>query len=147
MPARAANTPGSPPQEVKTLNNSRYVDDPRLGSPTVRTPPLPVEIIEWRPVRKNSLLGFVTVRLGKNLLFHDAPLMRSGGRQWVAMPSKPRLNRDGTPLLGQNGKPLWQPIVSWGDKEAADRFSQSVLDALILQHPEALDGDDGYEGR
>lgn len=113
----------------------------RTPAPAEKPQPLlPVEIIDWRPLIKNSLRGFISVKLGKNLLFHDMPVMASSGRRWVAMPSKPRLNRDGTPVIGQNGKPTYSPIVSWADRESGDRFSRSVIGALLEFHPDALGG-------
>lgn len=105
----------------------------------------PVEITEWRPMRRNNLLGFASVRM-RNLEIYDCPVLQSGNRKWIAMPSKPRLDRDGRQMKNEDGKALWSPVIGWRTRDSADRFSAAVLAELVRRHPDAL-LDDSDAGR
>ena len=48
------------------------------------------------------------------------------------------LTRDGQQMKNADGKLLWLPTITFASKETRDRFSEPVLDALRLVHPEAL---------
>ncbi|MFL5285645.1 MAG: hypothetical protein ACJ8AW_32885 [Rhodopila sp.] len=101
-----------------------------------------IEIVVWRPLRKNSLRGFMTIRIN-NMIIHGCAVLTSNDWRWIGMPSKPRLGRDGQQLTDHAGKPFWPPIVSWRSRESSDRFSHAVIEALLARHPDALDdGDD-----
>ena len=45
------------------------------------------------------------------------------------MPSRP-LTKGREVLVGDNGKPVWKPLVQWTDRQSADRFSRSVIAAI-----------------
>jgi hypothetical protein len=103
-------------------------------------PPLPVALVEWKPVVKNSLRGFATVRLGKSLQISECLVLASNGRLWVNLPGKPQFDRDGHPVLDQRGKQKYSALLQWRDKAAADRFSEAVIAAIRAEHgPEALE--------
>ena len=54
----------------------------------------------------------------------------SGTREWVNLPAKPQLDRNGQPRTDINGKPLYTSIVEWGDRDLRDRFSEAVIGAI-----------------
>ena len=60
---------------------------------------------QFTPLRKNSLLGFVTVRAPSGLIFHDAAVMRKGDSIWVAPAAKPLLGRTFSEAEGNAGGP------------------------------------------
>jgi hypothetical protein len=102
--------------------------------------PLPILLLEWRPLVKGALRGFATLRLGRSLKINDVPVLASNGKLWAALPGKPLVDRDGRAMLDARGKQRFTPILEWSDKAAADRFSQAVVDAVRAEHgPEALE--------
>jgi hypothetical protein len=99
-----------------------------------------VIIEEFKPLRRNSLRGFVRVRMPSGVTFHDVSVHCSNGTYWASPASKPQINRDGACLRGKDGKILYVPIVSFASRELRDKFSVAVIDATRLAHPEAFAG-------
>lgn len=97
---------------------------------------MPVQILDWRELRKGALQGFVKIQLGA-LEITDVQIMSSDGRRWANLPSKPQIDRDGN-VRKENGKTLYTPILKWATKDAGNRFSESVLAALEAKHPQAV---------
>jgi hypothetical protein len=99
---------------------------------------MPVAILTWRPLVRNTLRGFATIRLGSALKINDVAIHRhANGKCWASFPSKPVLLPDGTAKIGDNGKTMYVPILEWDSKASADRFSESVIGAVELGHPGA----------
>src|SRR3954468_20440852 len=73
-------------------------------------------IESFSPMPKNTLVGFVTVRLPSGLVFHDVGVHRQGGSMWASPASKPMIGRDGMQMRDAAGKARWTPIVSFSDK-------------------------------
>jgi hypothetical protein len=96
-------------------------------------------IEEFKPIRRNSLLGFCRIRMPSGVIFHDVGVHFSHGSFWAIPASKPQMGRDGTQLRAKDGKPLWVPIVTFATKELRDRFSVVVVGALRASHPEAFE--------
>ena len=102
--------------------------------------PMPVAILTWKPLARNTLRGFASIRLGASLKISDVTIHRhENGRCWASFPSKPVLAPDGTVKKGDNGKPMYTPIIEWDSKAAADRFSASVIGALEAEYPGATE--------
>lgn len=97
---------------------------------------MPVVILEWRALRKNSLLGFASIQLGA-LKIKDVTVNTSNGRLWAGLPSKPMIDRDGAVLRNEQGKIRYVPILEWDNKGTGDCFSESVVAALEESHPGA----------
>jgi len=97
---------------------------------------MPVTILEWRPMKRNSLLGFVTIQLGA-LKIKDVTINENTGRHWAGMPAKVMVDREGATLKTPEGKLRYAPILEWANKAAGDRFSESVIAALEAAHPGA----------
>jgi hypothetical protein len=98
---------------------------------------------EFRPMRRNTLLGFARIRMPSGTIFHDVNVHCSNGQYWASPASKPQIGRDGTQLRGTNGKPLYVPVVTFATKELRDRFSAAVVEAVRAAHPEALASEGG----
>ncbi len=96
-----------------------------------------IRVLKFNPRRSNSLLGFADVTFG-SLLIHDVGIHSKDERRWVSMPAKPMINRDGQVIRGDDGKTKYAPILSWADKETANRFSDAVIAALLAGWPGAL---------
>lgn len=98
--------------------------------------PMPCTLIEWRPMKRNTLLGFAHVQLGA-LKIKDVTVNTSNGRTWANMPSKPMIDRDGQAMKNDQGKIKYVPLLEWANKETGDRFSEAVVAAIEAQHPGA----------
>lgn len=98
-------------------------------------PMMPLSLLDWRPLKKNSLRGFATVRIGKALKVSDVSVHCSNGKRWASLPSKPQINKEGVVLKDDSGKVKYLPIVSWTDAESGDRFSEAVIAAVEAAHP------------
>jgi hypothetical protein len=55
------------------------------------------------------------------------------------MPSLKRLDIQGNPVRDVNGKPIYDAIVEFRNRDVADRVTAEVLAALRRDHPEALE--------
>lgn len=100
-------------------------------------PSLPVSLLAWKPLPRNSLRGFAKVRLGKSMIINDVAVHCSHGRRWAQLPAKPLVLSDGQVKRDQNGKMTYVPLVEWTDREASDRFSEAVISAVEREHPGA----------
>jgi hypothetical protein len=108
-----------------------------------RPEPARMKLLEFKPLVKNTLRGFVDVELGIGLQIKGATLRVTEGRPWVGMPSRPMMGADGKPILNEaNGKPAYQPILGWRDKALSEAFSKAVVRLVLEQYPQALDGSD-----
>jgi hypothetical protein len=101
-----------------------------------------VKIAKLVPHRSGSMLAFLSVETASGMIIHDLRLITGRNGTWIAMPSKPQLDRDGNPRLDANGRPTYSQIVEFRDRATADKFRDLVIEALRQQHPEALDGGD-----
>lgn len=98
-----------------------------------------IEIVEWKSMRRNSLLGFATVRLRMGLIIADITIHSSNGKRWASLPSRPMVDRDGNAMRDRaTGKIRYSPILNWSDRDTADRFSAAVITALEAAHPQDL---------
>lgn len=95
---------------------------------------MPVTLLNWKPMRRNSLLGFAEIRLGA-MIINDVTINNSSGRLWAGLPSKPMIDRDGNAMRNEQGKIKYVPLVQWASKESGDRFSESVIAALDEKFP------------
>lgn len=105
------------------------------------SPAFPVSLLEWKSLKKNSLRGFATVRIGKAMKVSDIPVHCSNGRRWASLPSKPLIDSAGIAVRDERGKIKYIPIISWTEKESADRFSEAVISAIEAAHPGDTEGD------
>jgi hypothetical protein len=97
-----------------------------------------MRLVSWKPLRKNSLLGFACIELPVGLIIADVPVLVSGGKAWAALPSKPMVDGDGHHKRDVNGKPAYVAIRSWRDRELANRFSDRVI-SLRAEYPDAIE--------
>jgi hypothetical protein len=95
-----------------------------------------LDIVEWKPLVKNSLRGFATVRLRNGLSIKDVTVHSSNGKRWASLPSKPLVDKDGNAQRDrESGKIRYVPILEWPSRDVADRFSEAVISAIEAAHP------------
>ena len=98
-------------------------------------PSMPVALVAWKSIPRNSLRGFAKIRLGKSLIIGDVAVHCSNGKRWAQLPSKPQIDRDGHAMKDDRGKVKYVPMLEWTDKATADRFSEAVVAAVEREHP------------
>lgn len=90
-----------------------------------------IEIVSFRPLEKNTLRGFLTIRLSDvGLVVKDVCLHEKNGKRWLSLPAKPYTKTDS----GQG----WACILEF-DKSHYWFFQDSALaalDAYLIQTPE-----------
>jgi hypothetical protein len=98
-----------------------------------------LQLLTFKPVRRNTLRGFAEVRLPSGLIITDIVVGEAGGRQWALLPSKPMLDRDGNPMREESGKLRYSPVVEWATPALRDEFSKRVVALVRARHPDAFD--------
>lgn len=82
-----------------------------------------IQIQDFRPFKKNTLQGFVTIRLTNiGLEIRDCPVHESAGKRWIQMPSKPYQKKD--------GEQTFAFILDFYDKPKGKQFQELALEAL-----------------
>lgn len=93
----------------------------------------------WRPVVKNTLRGFASVRLpvggGTALIIKELSVHRKGDYVWVGFPAKPRISQGGQVMKDQDGKIQYDNLIQWTEKEHGDLFSARVVELIKQFHP------------
>jgi hypothetical protein len=101
---------------------------------------LAVRVVGFKPVRSNTLYGFVDVALPDlHLVIKEATVHESKeGKRWVGLPARPQLNKDGCIICDDRGKKLYIPTIQFDDRATYHAFSARVLDALAVAFPHAF---------
>jgi hypothetical protein len=99
---------------------------------------LTVTCADWRPLRRNSLLGFARVRVAElRLTIHDVAVHQKGAALWAQPPARPWL-KDGALVTDDSGKAQYSPILEFGSREVREAFSRAVVLAVMEFAPDAL---------
>ena len=80
------------------------------------------QILDFKPLRKNSLLGFARVQLPSGLIINDCPILTSERGPWASPPSKPQIDRDGNVIRDPNGKIKYSSIIEFKSRAVRDRL-------------------------
>lgn len=100
-----------------------------FNTPAPRKGKLTVEVLDFRPVERNTLLGFATVRIpALRMTIRDVAIHTSHGKRWAGLPAKPMLDNDGK-AVKKDGKILYNSILHFDTKAVSDAFSAAVIAA------------------
>jgi hypothetical protein len=104
--------------------------------------PPKIVVEDFRPIiGTSSLCGFVTVKMPRaGLVFFDVGLHVSGTSAWASPSAKPLVDRNGTVLVGADGRRRYTPIVGFTSKQVRDKFSIAVIGAVRIAFPDAQIG-------
>jgi hypothetical protein len=101
---------------------------------------LRVEVEGFKPLRSNTLFGFVTVQIpALHLRIVDLTVHQKNETRWVGMPGKPQLDREGNVRRDDRGKILYTSILEFTDRATRDAFSARVIEALLQLNPHAFE--------
>lgn len=101
-----------------------------------------LRLIEWKPLRKGALRGFVAVELPIGLTLREMPVLLGNHGPWISLPGKPQIDGSGQLRRDEKGKIAYVAMAQWRNKELTDRFSRAVIDLLLTAHPRALSDSD-----
>jgi hypothetical protein len=73
-----------------------------------------ISVTDFRPLRKNSLVGFATIRINElRLTIRDVSIHRhSNGGRWAALPARPMIDREGHHIK-KDGKPQYSVTLEF----------------------------------
>ncbi len=97
-----------------------------------------VKILDWRPVRRNSLLGFARAELPSGMIVADVTILTGARGPWASPSSKAMIGSDGAALRDAAGKIRYVPIIEFATTEIRSRFSAAVVEAVSAAFPEAM---------
>jgi hypothetical protein len=84
-----------------------------------------------------TLLGFFSAELPSGQIINSFKLMRGPrGVLWIAMPDSKRRGPDDRLILDDRGRPIYDAVIEFRDRDARDRFNALLLAALLRAHPE-----------
>jgi hypothetical protein len=89
-------------------------------------------VSEWKAHQKNTLLGFLALRLPSGLVLCNVSLHEQNGKRWLSMPSRP--------YKGDDGTDRWQPLILFTTPEHRERFQAAALDAVDRYFAGGRDG-------
>ena len=95
-------------------------------------------VSDFKPIRAGAMRGFADVHLPSGMILHRCSIFAKDGKAWASPPSKQVIGRDGTVQKTADGKTRYEPTVSFVDRATQERWSNAVIEALRLAHPEAL---------
>jgi len=104
-----------------------------------RPPPHRMVLRMWRPMRRNTLCGFVDVGLPNGLHMDDIAVHVRGDRAWASLPARPMLDEDGQALRDDRGKIRYAETLCWRSRDLADQFSAAAVELVRRANPGALD--------
>ena len=94
-----------------------------------------IEVTSFRPLVKNSLRGFLTLRLTNvGMEIRDASLNEKENRRWIGLPAR---------SYQADGKTRWTAIIDFFDKPKGEVFQKAALAALD-QFMKKGQGDGGF---
>jgi hypothetical protein len=97
-----------------------------------------LKLIDWRPLRQNTLRGSTIKVEPPGLVIHDCPVHRNGESCYALLPGKLQVDKDGQCLVDDRGKRKYSPVVEIPDRAVRERISAAVVALVRRQDPEAL---------
>src|SRR4051794_17696828 len=100
-----------------------------------------IRLLGFKVIGKSGLAGFASVELDIGLRLFDLPVFSNGqSGPLVALPRKPSLDRERHQRVGGDGKPVFEPVAEWKDRDTSNAFSSAIVALISAAHPEAFQG-------
>jgi hypothetical protein len=93
-----------------------------------------VTVVDFKPLRRNTLVGFMTARINEMCLtIRDIAIHEKGESRWVQLSAKPQITREGT-VIAKDGKIEYAKILSF-DKPTGRRRFFACSDRCFARSP------------
>jgi hypothetical protein len=89
-----------------------------------------MKCVNFRRVERGSLVGFADLQMDSGLIVFGCALHAWNSRRWVNPPGRPRLDSDQKPMLGDDGKVLYSPVIDFATDETRFRWSAQAVKAI-----------------
>jgi hypothetical protein len=101
---------------------------------------LSITVADFRPLKKNTLRGFCTIRISElRLEIREVAIHQKGESRWAQLPARPQRDRNGNPIRDSaTGKIAYLSVFEFLDRQTRDAFSR-VIAALIEYVPDAFE--------
>jgi hypothetical protein len=111
-----------------------------MTSPAAQGGKLSVRIADFKPSRRNTLVGFANIRIPElHLEIRDVTVQQKGDARWAALPARPQLDSSGTPIRNAvTGKIAYATLFEFLDWQTRDALSRAVIAALLEHAPDAF---------
>jgi len=97
-----------------------------------------VTVLKFRPFRRNTLVGFATIRIDAlGLDIGEVIHQRPNGHRWTTLPAKPLLGANGAALRNSDGRIVYASVLGFRDRAVGEAFSEAALAALLKFAPDA----------
>ena len=84
----------------------------------------------FRPFSKNTLIGFVSIKIPElQLVINDVALHQRGSSRWAQLPARQHVKDGAVVTDPKTGKAAWSILFKFETKAATDAFSRAVWDA------------------
>ena len=128
--------PLSPPELRRAEALCRQPDAEPAGA--IARPKM--RLVAFRPLRRNTLIGFCVVELPSGLVIRDISIREKNNKWWASLPSRPMLDADGRQITNHAGHKQYAALLGWRDRDLADRFSAAVVELVRAEHPGVIAG-------
>lgn len=86
---------------------------------------------DFKTLERNTLRGFLTLTLEPSgLVLRECSLHKMNEKEWIGLPGKPQLDKEGRHRTDDKGKKLYVPVVELKDKATYARFQEAALVAV-----------------
>jgi len=94
-----------------------------------------IEILEWLPFERNTLLGFAKIRIKElRLIIGGVAIRQKNSSRWAQLPSKAMVQDDQL-VRGPDGRVKYAKILEFETAEIRQAFSAAVLNAYNSYRP------------
>ena len=88
-------------------------------------------------------MGTATIVLQGGIVVEAITVYAKGESRWANPPRKPSISRDGHLERDEQGKPLYEPTITFASAAARQAWSSAVVRAVEAAHPDAFLPADG----
>jgi hypothetical protein len=87
--------------------------------------------LEFRPVERNTLLGFAKIKVcAWHLIMDGVAIHERDGRSWAQLPARPQIDKDTGMVVRDGAKIQYAKVLEFDDRDVANRFSDAVVAAV-----------------
>jgi len=90
-----------------------------------------MELVKFTQYEKNTLKGFVDIKLSNGIILKDFTYHKSGKSDWVNPPSRK--------YTDEKGKEQYSRIIDFENKDVYHNFSKQVIKLVKEQYGQTLD--------